>query len=540
MKAEKRQKRQVDIGGQFAALGRSFAGFVNFVRSHGMMALIIAVILILIYRGQAFSNYYYIDKEAFVNVAGEYYNWDVTGRFGLILINKVLGQGWYNPYVSGILFLIGLWFCAMALGYLFYSVEPGLEPPVLFISMLLFMIYPTYVELFLFQFVAYEILIAMGLMLASDWLFVLAVREKNGAAFLVSLPFVVIAFGSYQSLVPLQLCLYLGIFLMLLYREEEKRVLFPSIGCSIFHFAAALGISEWISKCFFSGSSYVSNMVAWQSGNYEKCLQDIRRAVSQVVKLRDVCHPLTYDLCWGLGLIALAVLSVRCRRKALWYALGLLGVVFSPFFLLFVMGQSPVYRTQTTFPLAIAVLFAFSAHVILGQLKENRRKTVRILFALAGGIMLFLNVNPMMRLYYTRDVVGRADEMTATLIIDELNDIPAVVEGRKPVAFIGHKPAMINASCYTTQDCWTYTVMSAFELDYGIEPYYFFSTQRILGYFRTLGVENVFSVSEENIPRTYEDSRDMPIWPQQGSIREFDDYVIVKLGETELPPAVRQ
>lgn len=533
------KRRQADIRGQLGALKKPLAGFAGFMRSHWMMALCIAIILVLVYGGQAFSNYFYIDKEVFVNNPRTYYNWGETGRFGLIFINRFFGMGWYNPYVAGILFLAGLWLAAMMGGYLFYMIEPELPTPILALFMLLFMIFPTYVEMFLFQFVAYEIVTAMVFMLAADWLFVLAVREKNIAAFAASLPLMVITFGSYQSLVMMQLCLYMGIFLMLIYTDGEEKMLSVSIGYSIVHFAAAFGISELISRCFFSGSDYVNSMVAWQSGDYETCLRYIGQTMYKVVTLKDPCYPVTYDLCWGIGLAALVILLIRRRRWVVWYGLGLLGVVLSPFFLLFVMGQPPMYRMQLSFPVASAFLFLFSIHVILREVKENRVKAAKGLFVLMGCAMLFLNIKPMMRLFYTRDVVGKADEMTAALIIGRLNDISSVVEGEKPVVFIGRKPAMLNASCYTMQNCWTYTIMSAFDMDYAFEPYYYYSTQRILGYFRTLGVQYISGVAPEDMPSAYEDSEDMPIWPEAGSVEEFEDYVIVKLGETELPAVAR-
>lgn len=535
-KRDKRQGGSADIGRQAAPIGRLFAGFGLFLKKYRGQAVCIGVILTLLYGRQAFTDYFYIDKEVFVNNPGSYYNWGETGRFGLILLNKIFGMGWYNPYVGGILFLLGSWLSAMAFGYLFYTIEPQLSPGALFASMLLFMVYPTYIELFLFQFVAYLILAAMALLLVADWLFVLAVREKNRIAFALSLPLTVIAFGSYQSLMLLQLCFCMGIFLIIVYTERDKKMTGAAIGCSAAHFILAFGISEGISRCFFSGSDYVSNMVAWQLGDYESCLNAIKGTLFKVVFQRDVCHPLTYDLCWGMGLITLFVLLRRqALKKAVWYGLGLLGVVLSPFFLLFVMGQPPMYRTLMTFPAACAILFLFSAHVLSDQTGEKRRKFAGAFFAVCGCIMLFLNCKPMMRLYYTRDIVGKADEMTAGQILEKLDGIQAVEEEAKPVVFIGHRPAMTNASCYTLRDCFTYTILSVFEMDYSFEPYYYYSTHRILGFYRTLGVQYLSGPKPEHMPAAYKDSEAMPVWPREGSVEEFDDYVIVKLGETVVP-----
>ena len=42
----------------------------------------------------------------------------------------------------------------------------------------------------------------------------------------------------------------------------------------------------------------------------------------------------------------------------------------------------------------------------------------------------------------------------------------------------------------------------------------------------------------EMMSSAYEDSKDMVVWPLEGSIKEFDDYVIVKLSAPEYDKAV--
>ena len=252
--------------------------------------------------------------------------------------------------------------------------------------------------------------------------------------------------------------------------------------------------------------------------------------------MKEVCYTPTYNLCWGIGLAALFVLLIRYRWKSFWYGLGLLGVVLSPFFLTFVMGIGQPYRAQLTLPLANGVLWLFGIHVISQELKGSWKKLTRILLTTIGGIMIFLIIAPMMRLFYTRDVIGKADEMTAGMIVKELGQIASANDG-KPVIFIGHRDAMINNACYDNglaqYGCSTYAVFSAFEMDHTFEPYYFFSSHRILGFFRTLGFQTFQGPSSEMMPSAYKDSEDMPVWPIEGSVREFDDYIIVKLSSFE-------
>lgn len=530
MKVKREQNEKVNFKSQVAALRQPWTEFVGFLKQHPILAGGIAAVLALIYGGQAFSNYYYIDKEGLVNEPGSFYNWGEIGRFGLILTKKILGMSWYNPYLGGVMLMIALWMAAMTAGYLFYSVERRLTAPALGIFMLLFLVYPTYVEQFLFQFQAFEVVLAMVFLLVSDWYLALALRENNRISFMVSVPLVIIAFGTYQSMVPLQLCLYLGIFLMLACQADNKKALVSSIKYSALHFAAAFGIYEAISQFFFSGSSYLSSQIVWRTGDYRAAFFNILGYIGSVVKAK-ACYTLTYDLCWCIGLAALLVLFMRYRRKAVWYGLGLLGVVLSPFFLSFITGSGQTYRAQLTLPMACGILWLSGIRVVSCELRDNWKNAAYALLLTAGCIMIFLNTAPLMRMLYTRDVIGKADEMTATMLIGDLNEYPSVYQG-KPVIFVGHRAPMTNGACYETHD--TYTFFSAFEMDYMFEPYYFYSTHRILGFFKTLGFQYFQGPPDGAMMLSAcEDSENMPVWPLEGSIQEFEDYIIVKLGPLE-------
>ena len=126
--------------------------------------------------------------------------------------------------------------------------------------------------------------------------------------------------------------------------------------------------------------------------------------------------------------------------------------------------------------------------------------------------------------------MGKADDAAAGMILYELSGIPSAYSG-KPLIFIGHREAAFNASCYRSDQFMTYVSMSAYALDYGVEPKYFFSTYRIIGYLKTLGYDCFCGPTVEMMSSAYEQSGDMQIWPLAGSIKEFDEYVIIKLGE---------
>lgn len=537
MKAAKAQKKETaGTRLKLMAIRQIWLGFAQFVRSHPWIAAGLAVILGLLYGNQAFNNYFYIDKEVMVNNAGSFSAYGEVGRFGMIFAKKLFALSWYNPYLAGALLLITLWLTGMAAAYLFYSIDRRLTAVSLGVFVLLFLVYPTYVEQFLFQYQAFEVVLGMLFLIISDWHLVLAIRGRNKLAFLMSLPFVVISFGVYQSMVPLQMCLYLGIFLMLLYAGEargETKAVLAFIGQMILHFLIAFTVYEVIAKLFFTHLDYLTDQVAWKDTELAIVIRYILGYVRNVVKAEGIYYTQTYDICLVIGLAAICFLLVRLKRKAVWYGLGLLGVALSPFYLTVILGRPQFPRVQLTLPMACAVLWLFGIHVIATEVKSSRKKAVAALLTFAGCVMVYVNAMPMMRLFYTRDVIGKADEMTAVMVISDLDDILAVHQG-KPIIFIGHRQALVNETCYEEEVNGTYVVLSAFEIDYTFEPRYYYSSHRLLGFFKTLGFNQFRGPTLDMMPSAYEDSKDMVVWPLEGSIKEFDDYVIVKLGNMDL------
>lgn len=512
-------------------------GFVEFVRLHPWVSVGMAVFLWLIYGLQVFNNYFYIDKETMVNQVGGFSAYGDVGRFGMIFVKKLLGLSWYNPYLEGTLLLITLWLTGMAGAYLFYSLDKRLKAASLGIFMMLFLGYPTYAEQFLFQYQAFGVVLGMLFLIVSDWFLMLALKEGDRLAFFLSLPLVVISFGIYQSMVPMQLCLYLGCFLMMLYGEEtegKKRNVFAAAGTMIVHFLIAFLIYELIAKVFFTHMDYLTSQVAWKDTEPRVVLWAIYDYIRVVLRAEGIFYTFCYDICWIIGLAAMVLLFLRLKWKSVWYGLGLLGVVLSPFFLTFLIGRFQFPRVQLTLPLACALLWLFGSHVIATELREAPGRAASVFLGFAGCIMIYMNAMPMMRLFYTRDVIGKADEMTAAMVIGDLDEIAALYWG-KPVIFIGHRQVPGNATCYESDVYDTYLLCSAFNMDYVFEPRSFYSTHRLLGFLRTLGFD-FKGPSMYMMPSAVEDSYDMGIWPMEGSIREFDDYIIVKLSDPRNDP----
>jgi hypothetical protein len=179
---------------------------------------------------------------------------------------------------------------------------------------------------------------------------------------------------------------------------------------------------------------------------------------------------------------------------------------------------------MVSFTCAVILLFVLQCFCSIE--KERLRPWGLALCGVTAVVCIYLNAGPLMRMFYTEDVVRRADEMIAVRIIDELETLPGVSEG-KAVIFIGSREGLRNPSAFEEDDD-IYLCHSVFEFDYVFEPKSYFSTCRILGYFQTFGFS--YTLPEADMMNdAYARSLEMTCWPLDGSIQEFDDFVIVKL-----------
>ncbi len=364
--------QKTNIKEQCVGLGRIWIEFAEYIKNNAFVAGMLAVAILLIYSGQAFNEYFYVDKEALINYPRTFYNWDEIGRFGLILMKKLLGLSWYNPYAAGVLLLITLWLDAMLACYLFYSIDNRIKSSRIGIFALIILICPTYTEQFLFQIQAFEVMLGEMLILISALLLLYAIRNKSVVAFVLSMPLVVISFGIYQSMVPIQLCLYMGMFLFLIYQNEAQRELVGRIiGLSVVHFTICIVVYSVIYKMWFDSGNYLNSQIVWQTMGVEAAIRGIKDYTKGLVGALGSFYTYAYDIAWIIGLIAFLVLFIRLRLKSFWYGLGLLGVVISPLFLPIVLGSSVGARTQLVLPWACAILWLFSIQTLSIELKSG-------------------------------------------------------------------------------------------------------------------------------------------------------------------------
>lgn len=504
----------------------------QYIKEHFMLGFAMAFAVLLVYAKQAFSTDFYMDAEVIINNPHSVYQCDVNGRFGLVALKYLTGSIRFNPYLEAVLFLVTLWVVGMALSYFFSLFFEKSTGAVRFLSIAIFLFFPTYADQFMFRFQSFEVVAAMLFVVLSTRYFYMAFTERDWRAYVVAAFLDVLSFGVYQSMAGLQICFHIALWLFTLETcgKRERVRLFCS---ELLHFLASLATYGVIVKLFFGGADYLGGQMGWYSGDMLSTVRNLLAYIKRILLSMDVFYPVTYPVCVCACMGLLVWVFLRKRQMMISYLIGLGGMLMSPFFLALAMGTPSPYRAQCMLPFVCAALWLFFTS------QFEKRGGVRYgCCILVGCIFLFCQISVLCRLFYTQDVIREADAVTAVQIMERIEKVrfpeTGISAAEKPVVFIGHLDAKANASCYTKKEAASYLSYSVYEFAYiegvPVDTPDYFNTGRILGYFKTLGFPYSMptaAMAEE----AKETGQDMGSFPAADCVRETEEYIIVKLSD---------
>ena len=194
-----------------------------FFKDNKYYILIVTLLISLVYGPLLFSTGYYTDLEYVINVKGSMYNWSLLDRFNLIWLKYLTGLKWFNPYYEAILFTVTSFITVWLGAYLFTRLCSKIKSIAAFIGITLFLLFPTFVEQFYFQFQCFEMMVAILLLILSALFIHSSIINKKPLIAIASIVLSVLSFGIYQSMLNMIITIYLGMFLLMLF-EIYKRI----------------------------------------------------------------------------------------------------------------------------------------------------------------------------------------------------------------------------------------------------------------------------------------------------------------------------
>lgn len=509
--------------------------------------ILMGLFVFLIHGSKLHSGIIGIDTEDLIHIQEDFYGgWLNTGRQGLYALKWLMNSLNFNPFMAGLMTLV-FFTAAVSAFFLLWDKVTGRESKVwawaagaLFLTA-----HPVITEQFYFTLQSVEICI--GLLSTVVVLYLITGFRETGGIWrlLLGLGLLVLNFSVYQAFV----VIFIFGAVSVLFAESFTRIkaeaditagsllkaLIPYLGV----FLCAFGVNSLITKLFFSVSDYLGGQILW--GKFD-VMDNFRAIVGHVLKVLTGYEGIHYHFSFGLLCIMIFWLTVLCcirfgrkrrRKGVVAVVLFYLAALFvSPFLMTLVCGGAPVIRSQLVLPLITGFMAYLVVSQVSGEVSENcknkraAQKICLVLTAIVCIVGIWSQTSTTMSLYYTDEMRFEQDVALGRELITEIDRVRGKFE--LPVAVVGSKSFSANHACVTGE----IIGKSFFEHDVEVEPRYYWSTRRIIGFLHVLGADY-----DQADSRKFADvvnySKDMPVWPAEGSIQLYDSMVVVKLSEVE-------
>lgn len=470
-----------------------------------------------------------IDTVYLVNDPNSIYNWTEIGRQGLLFTEMLFGVTAFKPWVYTFFGYIFIALGAHVFGYFFWTAERKSALPFsLFLLMAFF--HPILAEQFYFDLQIFQVGFAYVVTAIACCLSDYAVRNNKIPLALISVLLLVWSFSSYQPFMLIYIAAIVCRYILCLRSELSQNTSeinwLKTIISHMLIFIVAFSANTIITKLWFSASDYLDSQVNWGKLPYDQVLASLGEAVVSMLTKNTTFYDISYIV------IAFTVLIVcifdishseaSVGNKAL-YLIAVAGLQIVPFLLALYIGGAPVVRSMLVYP------FIMGIDVLLLVTRRYRFSPCFILALIFCAIPLWLHANKTLQLLYTDAIRAKDDVCLASQLNLEISGLSK----DKPVAFVGNYTPHLNNACLTGTEWYEYGPIigiSMFEHCRDLEPRYQKSTIAGLEAMSTLGY-SFAAVSPEQMLDARKAALSMNIWPAEGSVKEFDDYIVVKLGE---------
>ena len=204
------------------------------------------------------------------------------------------------------------------------------------------------------------------------------------------------------------------------------------------------------------------------------------------------------------------------------FILVCLGCLTAPFLLTVFLGTPPSHRADIAVPFMVAFLLQY----IMMRLSKNNKKmlqyTERVCVCFLVVVVYYQSVESA-RLLYTEYVQNVEDMRVAIKISDRIDQLDLGENPEEPVVFVGHREANLNDSCVKKQD-FELIGYSFFEISFSTNH----GTWVMNHYMNTLGYKYNLP-TQEQMTEAEEYAKNMPVFPDNGSVVKYKDMIIVKL-----------
>lgn len=504
----------------------SLSSLRHFYKKNSGTIFVCSILFLLFFLPYLANTSIGVDSHISIETPGTTYNWLEIGRQGGILINKAFLRGQFSMlYVEAAAYLLYiLSFVIFAFLFDHLANVPAWKTCLFF---LFFMVHPIWTEQLYFTMMIFPI--AFGVALVPLVLYFAYSKKPILWGFAVAL--MVLIFSIYQTFAIVYIAGCVLCFLLSYVQKIRSNELPTTDGLlklglrQVLLFAIAFLINTLITKAFFLSSDYLTGQIQWGKVPLQTCLQEIYTHIIQVLTGDGIF----YTPAFSLSLLALAagtILFFLRYRQATAKWIPILAILFlqtTPFLLTIYGGNIPVFRSQFILPFTTGCNFLLFLVLALSAIEGRQWKQPFIgvsVFVLA--LTLSWQYYPASQLQYSTALVQQNDLQLAYAIGEELTK---TTEGcTKPVLFVGCASLPQNPSFVFGETAQKSLFGYGWETSHPYEL-----TGRAVSYMNALGFP-IRAASEDLLYSARSIAQSMPAFPVEGSIRETEDFILIKLG----------
>lgn len=498
----------------------------EYCRKNRNQILFLGFFLLLAYGIKVFNLSISHDTEAIMAVPENLYDsWLQMGRFGEIVLKKLLGTYSINIYIASFMMVVSMMIVSILCGYLFFLISGSMEKIVLWIFGALFFTSMISAEQAAFLLQSYEVTVAMAILVVSQILYLDGLDKKQWYKLVLAAVCLMLSFAVYQAMVVLYVAVAVMSYILWYEGREDKIPLkehFIYIGQVIALFLCAYLLYTLANKGLMFAlkietTPYITGQIAWKEQGFSACVLDIIKHVKKVLTGEGLFY--TKALPILMVLFVIRTVFMRKRDHYWLYVLAVLFLFICPFLMVIVLGGATTYRTELNIPFVTA----FLACLVLEYFGKKKR-------ALYGVLIFGIFVQCMhqaqqtSRLFYTEYEKRQEDYMLATKITNRIEELDADTS-TLPVVFIGSRQSYGNKSCFPTSEL-EMTGYSFFEVSFSTAH----GTWVMQHYLETLGIDYIYP-NQDQMEAAEREAESMPGWPASGSVKKTDQVIIVKLSD---------
>lgn len=410
------------------------ADFYEYCRERTPSVILLAVVTLAVWGVWSTHDIMTFDAEGFYlgdGIDGWLKGWIGVGRWGFVLLKRILRVRVINPYFSMAIFLVAFPFSAVVWSFFICRAQgnrKNIKADILIFG-LIYLTHPIWIYQYIFRnqievFSIALLILAFAMVFFAEWM-----NTGQILPMIFSFAGVTFVFGCYQGLTLLFGEAVIVYFFLLLpsigEREKGMRVFWIRLIRGFIFAVAAYAlasvftlISRKITKTG-NANKYMTQGIRWGKDSVAECLRDIFVFVKEaVLGNRSIFTPIFAVLILLLILWMIRQVIKHGKTYILMFPIALFMVLFC-FILDFMAGTQVIMRTQFLIAFCIAFLADFLFIRIYGAFRERSALLAAVGLGLAICIAVVPAVQQTDRCLYAFTKTMESDEETMKAIYHE-------------------------------------------------------------------------------------------------------------------------